>query len=351
MTKMMRDIEREPHEWRLCLERLAGSESIAAAATLLGSGSTIHVAGIGSSWNAALGVASVLCGAGIKAEAADASELLHFGSLERDSTLLVLSRSGRTVEVVELVSKARAAGAKVVAVTNAEPSALAERADVVVLLGAPFDHLVSIGMYSLLTLVGAFIAATVRCHDLRRLTESLNVSLEKAGASVRTWGEQIDRSDWLNGDAATYFLARGPSVASCHEARLLWEEAAKSPATALTTGGFRHGSQEMIRPGVRIALWVNRTILRGEDLQLASELRAAGASVLLIGTNVPVDAGDLVLDVPETPPGWEFVIDIVPVQIAAERLAALRRENCDEFKLCSYVIEAQGGLSGKQASR
>jgi len=38
------------------------------------------------------------------------------------------------------------------------------------------------------------------------------------------------------------------------------------------------------------------------------------------------------------------VIDIIPIQIAAERLAAVRGEDPDSFRLCSYIVEDEGGL-------
>ena len=135
-----------------------------------------------------------------------------------------------------------------------------------------------------------------------------------------------------------------PSLASAHEARLLWEESAKRPATALTTGGFRHGPQEIVRPGLRVGIWIDREWKREEDLALARDLRRLGARVLAIGRNLPPDAGDLVFDLPPIPAPWQFVADVVPVQLAAETLARARGEDCDSFRLCEYVVESEGGL-------
>src|ERR1700685_4159341 len=59
--------------------------------------------------------------------------------------------------------------------------------------------------------------------------------------------EQIADSAWLSPGSVCYFLARGSSLGSCHEARLLWEEGVKSPATAMGTGALRHGPQEWSR--------------------------------------------------------------------------------------------------------
>jgi hypothetical protein len=40
------------------------------------------------------------------------------------------------------------------------------------------------------------------------------------------------------------------------------------------------------------------------------------------------------------------VLDIVPIQMAAECLARFGNQNCDEFRLCAYIVEDEGGLIG-----
>jgi Ca-activated chloride channel family protein len=47
------------------------------------------------------------------------------------------------------------------------------------------------------------------------------------------WQDQIETSRWLKPDATYYFLGRGSSLGTVHEARLLWEEAVKSYDTGL----------------------------------------------------------------------------------------------------------------------
>ncbi len=124
----------------------------------------------------------------------------------------------------------------------------------------------------------------------------------------------------------------------------MWEGAAKAPATALGTGAFRHGPQEIVTDALRVTLWLDPTTLRDEDLSLASDLRSLGTKVMLIGPNVADDMADVVMPVPEMPDGWQFLVDIMPAQIAAERLSRLRGVDCDAFLYCPYIIESEGGL-------
>jgi glucosamine--fructose-6-phosphate aminotransferase (isomerizing) len=89
--------------------------------------------------------------------------------------------------------------------------------------------------------------------------------------------------------------------------------------------------------------------MRDQDLSVAHDLRELGASVMLIGENLPQNAGDLVCRLPTSPPNWQFVVDVLPIQLAAERLSRLAGVDCDSFRICSYIVEDEHGLLGKKA--
>lgn len=350
MTKTLDDIRREPQELLSILQRLSSRDrsKIEAAARLVRRNRPIYVAGIGSSWNAALAVVALLRQAGHAAIAADASELLHFAKLPSGALVIVLSRSGRSIEIVRLLDKFDRAGAEVVAITNTLESPLANRAGIVINLEANFDHNVSLTMYSGLALAAGLIVARSVDQDMDALCDQLAVTLDQANKALGGWREVLQASDWLSADPhATYLIARGPSLASCHEARLLWEEVAKAPATAMPTGGFRHGSQEVIRPGSRVCIWIDQKALRSEDQSLIGDLRVAGAKVMAIGNQITGCGADLSLEVPYAPTGWQFLIDIIPAQLASELLASIRGEDSDSFRFCAYVIEDESGISGR----
>jgi fructoselysine-6-P-deglycase FrlB-like protein len=94
-----------------------------------------------------------------------------------------------------------------------------------------------------------------------------------------------------------------------------------------------------------VGIWIDAERMRSQDLDLAHDLRKLGARVLLIGQQLEASAGDCVLRLPAISAQWQFLIDIIPIQIAAERLAAVRGEDPDSFRLCSYIVEDESGLS------
>jgi glutamine---fructose-6-phosphate transaminase (isomerizing) len=346
MTRLFEDILREPSELSKSLTYTLqeGRQALDNATQILKKSANVYIVGIGSSWNAGLAVLSFFNAAGRSALLFDASELLHFTEIPKSTAVIVLSRSGKSTEIVQLLGKMASRRAAIIAITNTPDSPLAQQADVVLKLMAPFDHQVSISMYSALAMIGGLLACASNDNLPDALRTCLQNSLSDAAATIASWQQQIKASVWLDPQAPAYFLGRGASVASCHEARLLWEEAAKVPASAMTTGSFRHGPQEIVREGLRIGLWIDQERMRDQDLALAGDLRKFGVKVLLIGQGLPPDAGDLVLEIPGVVPKWQFLVDIVPIQIAAEGLAHSGNQDCDSFRICPYIVEEEGGI-------
>jgi glucosamine--fructose-6-phosphate aminotransferase (isomerizing) len=346
MTKLLADILREPQELSKSLTHALGQgkASLDDAADLLKESPHICIIGMGSSWNAGLAILSFLHAKGRPALLFDAAELLHFGEVPAGAAAIVLSRSGRSSEIVQLLPRLRARGAKIIALTNTPDSPLALQADVVLHLSAAFDHQVSISMYSSLAMTGCLLAALSLGELDNDLPSTLLASLNVVAPSIEKWQISLFANSWLDATAPIYFLARGASLASCHEARLLWEEAAQVTASAMPTGGFRHGPQEIVRAGLRIGLWLDRDLMRAQDLALARDLKHYGAKVLLIGQDLPSDSADVVLNLPFVPAPWQFLLDIIPMQIAAELLSHKNSQDCDSFRICSYIVEEEGGL-------
>ena len=346
MTRFLQDILRQPDELRQTLRYLAGTGrcQLEEAAGTLARASHVYLTGIGSSWHAALCTAPLFSAGARPVYVQDAAELLHFATFPPEAVIVAISRTGKSVEIVRLLAKARASGAFVIAITNSEDGPLAREAQIPVLVPVTFDHGISVNTYTtLVAAAGVLASASLRSLDDALLTVLARV-IGAAAQSMATWQEQIARSAWPAPRANYYFLGRGSSLGSCHEARLLWEEGAKSPATAMGTGSFRHGPQEMVAEGLRLGIWIDGRRMREEDLAVARDLGRLGASVMLIGQNLRDDAADLVLHIPEVAPEWQFLIDAIPAQLAAERLARLSGVDCDSFRLCSYIVEDDGGL-------
>jgi glucosamine--fructose-6-phosphate aminotransferase (isomerizing) len=346
MTQFLRDILRQPSELKRTIDFLlgAGQPTLNAATTAIRSARHVYLTGIGSSWHAAL-CAGTLFNLGAKpVYLYDAAELLEFAEFPADTVVIVISRSGRSAEIVKLLAKARERGATVIAITNSPEGPLARGAQLPIVIPIELDHAISVNTYSTLAATAGILAGAVVGTWSASLAAALSTSFSKADTVISGWQTQVADTAWLAPGAVTYFLARGCSAGSCQEARLLWEEGVKSPATAMNTGSFRHGPQEMVAAGARFGIWIDAERMREQDLAVALDLRKLGAAVMLIGQSVPQDAGDLVFQLPSVPPGWQFLIDIIPAQLAAEKLARLSGVDSDTFRYSSFIVEDEYGL-------
>ncbi len=381
MTHFLQDILRQPEELRRTIDLLAGPTgagrgALEAATAAVRGARHVYLTGIGSSWHAALNVSMLFHQHAHPVYLQDAAELLSFAAFPKDSAMIVISRSGKSTEIVQLAAKARKAGVTVIGITNAPEGTLAKEAHHAIIVPIAFDHAISVNTYTTLALAAGMLAhsvvagstATPGCTgrenasetaqarvlvlpNLATLADSLSRAFAEAGQAIPRWQEQIAASAWLKPHSTTYFLARGSSLGSAYEARLLWEEGVKTPATAMGTGGFRHGPQEVVAKGVRFGIWIDGAHMREQDLAVARDLQKLGAHVMLIGQHLPSIGGDLVFQLPAIPAEWQFLIDIIPAQLVAERLARLSGVDCDTFRLCAFVVEDEGGLLPKEAGK
>jgi glucosamine--fructose-6-phosphate aminotransferase (isomerizing) len=351
MTHFLKDILRQPNALKRTLDFLlgVGRPALDAATAAIRRARHVYLTGIGSSWHAALTAGPLFHVGACPVHMLDVAELLESATIPPDSAVILISRSGRSVEVVHLLTKVRNRGVTFIGITNSEDGPLTKEAQISIVVPTELDHAISVNTYSTLAATAGILASSVVGSWNSALGISLSRAVEETAAAIPAWQTQIADAPWLAPGAVYYFLARGSSLGTCQEARLLWEEGVKSPATALGTSTFRHGPQEMVTRDARFGMWIDGEHMRLQDLAVARDLGKLGARVMLIGRDLPQDAGDLVFQVPATPTGWQFLIDIIPAQLAAERLARLSGVDCDSFRFCSFIVENEYGLLREEA--
>jgi len=351
MTRFLQDILRQPDELERVFQYLCGPgrHALEEAARKIRDAQHVYLTGIGSSWHAALSAQPLFQLGPRPVHVQEASEIWQSTSIPRDSVVIVISRSGRSVEIVNLLAKARESGVIVVGITNAEDGPLAQLAQIPIVVPVARDHAISVNSYSCLAAAAGALASAAAGSLNAELVAALSNVVRAAASVLPKWQAQISHSIWPQPGSISYFLGRVGGLGTCHEARLLWEEGVKSPATAMGTSSFRHGPQEMISRGARFGLWIDGQRMRNQDLAVARDLTLLGASVMVVGQDLPENAGELVVQLPRTPPDWQFLIDIIPAQLAAEHLAGLAGVDCDSFRYCSYIVEDEYGLMPEKA--
>src|ERR1700731_1409511 len=160
MTHFLRDILRQPNELRSTLDHLSGAGRGAAEAAVAAvrSARPLYLTGIGSSWHAGLNVSALFQLGARPVCLVDAAELVQFAAIPAESVLIVISRSGRSVEIVQLLAKARESGATVVGITNAADGTLAREAAISIVIPVALDHAISVNTYITLALAAGMLA-------------------------------------------------------------------------------------------------------------------------------------------------------------------------------------------------
>jgi glucosamine--fructose-6-phosphate aminotransferase (isomerizing) len=347
MTKYIKDIIKQPEQLSKSLAYTfsAGFPEIEKAIQLVRSTNRLFISGIGASWNAGLAIQATFNEFGIPTLLCDSSEFLHFTNIPENSAVIFLSRSGMSVEIVNALAKCKAANAKIISITNNAESTLAKKSDVCLLTAVDFDNSISVNTYTSIILTGQLLtSAFAPDFSKKQISDSLNRTFDGLKVLIPQWEDTIERSDWLDKNAFTYFLGRGSSLASAFESMLIWQEGAKQPASAMTTGAFRHGPQEILINKLNIGIWIDNRIARDFDFRLINDLHAQNVKLFTIGHNLPADLKGLKIEIPEIMYSFQPIINIIPMQIANEKFSRLKGEDCDSFRFCNFVVEHEGGL-------
>ncbi len=301
-----------------------GAPAMKDAATLLRSGKKIIITAMGASLFASIPFQYFLCSFGLDAVAIEAGELLHYlNNVWKGSVVLLVSRSGESVEIAKLLEKMKGK-VPIIGVTNEPLSQLSRSADVSLSTASLNDEMVAIQTYTgtLLTLhlLGNLIAGSfdAAAEEVRTLLPSFASLVEASMKTLTSW------DTFLSPLATPYLLARGPSLASAHEGALLFHEVAKSPAIAMPIASFRHGPVEVVDQNFRGFVFAPQGPTRDLNLSLADDLVQFCGEIRLIGPSGSQVRDARWCDLPSISETLAPLFEIVPLQAAAFQLAVLR---------------------------
>ncbi len=163
-------------------------ERVEAAAALLRDASQIIVCGIGTSANIADGFAVHLTRIGLHAVSATDSELMQISARRAgpETALIAISKSGRSIPVINAFRLARKGGAKTVCLTGYQNTPLEKQSDVCILHYCPVEPLVSTRVVQN-TLVDCLCMTATR-NDQQKVIENLAAN------------RKVIKSLWVGGD-------------------------------------------------------------------------------------------------------------------------------------------------------
>jgi glucosamine--fructose-6-phosphate aminotransferase (isomerizing) len=196
------------------------------------------------------------------------------------TVMLAISQSGTSPDLLATVSTARSAGARIVALVNAESSPLAQLADDLIPLHAGPERSIA-ATKSYITSLSAIVHLVASWSRDAPLTAALQQAPELlAHAWELDWSAGVEHLTAVNN---LFVVGRGLGLAIAQEAALKFKETCALHAEAVSAAELRHGPMALVRPGFPLLLFTQNDASRAGVAQLAAELVAQGADVLIAG--------------------------------------------------------------------
>jgi len=278
--------------------------------------------------------------------------------LGRTSLVVAISQSGETIDTLEAVHHAKQQKAPVLAVCNVVDSSMARDADAVLYTRAGPEigvastkcHLAQLVAMQVLALYLGQVRGNLFPEEVAERLDHLEVLPDRvrralgAGDTVKS----IALSPIVRDARDFFFLGRGVGRAVALEGALKLKELSYLRAEGYPGGELKHGPIALIEPGTVVVAVATRSRLKGKVLSNVEEVKARGATIVLLVDELDVDdravrkLADHVIAVPGA--GHELfqpIVDNVPLQLLAYALATARGNDVDKPRNLAKVVTVE----------
>ena len=294
--------------------------------------------GSGSSYYLARAVADWMLRRGFRARAVASCEVLLDPYETRPSAgrrlAVGFSRSGRSSELLLANDKLRAAGFDLLGISCTTGSDLLAQVDYPVLVAEGYeDGLVMLRSFTAMLISAQWLFGGAEDHAaLRQLPQTGRAMLDHAQALRDLAGKRaFDRF---------VFLGSGPQHALTQEAALKVQEMGMATSEAYYSLDYRHGPKGCANADTVVTLYALSD--RGHGLALARDIRALGATLIVVGADAAAYAGIaqhmVVVDLPGEAAAAAL---LMPAQMFAYFSALRRGQNPDAPANLSKVVILQ----------
>jgi glucosamine--fructose-6-phosphate aminotransferase (isomerizing) len=282
-----------------------------------------------------------------------ASEFRYRDPVLHERTLAVgVSQSGETADTVEAMREARRWGATLLVVSNTVDSSMARESDGVLYtragpeigVAATKTHLAQVVALELLALNLAQAQETLRAEEIDRLFAGLGGLAERVQRVIERAPEVDAVAEGLVGARDYFFIGRHVGYPVALEGALKLKEISYLRAEGYPAGELKHGPLALIEPGTVVVAVATRSRLWEKVMANVAEVKSRGATVVVVaedGDEVTAAQADHVLWVPAVPELLSPVVDVVPLQLLAYRLARLHGHDVDRPRNLAKTVTVE----------
>lgn len=306
--------------------------------------SRIHIVACGTAMHAGMVGKSVIEKlTGIPVEVEIASEFRYKDPiLDAHALVVVISQSGETADTLAALRLAKEKGVHTVGIVNVVGSSIAREADDVlythagpeIAVASTKAYTVQLILLYLMALYIANIKESISKEEGKQMRDYLRLLPEKITEILENATQDIHRcAGHYQAAKNFFFIGRGIDYASSMEGSLKLKEISYIHSEAYASGELKHGTISLITDGIPVVAVATQKRLFAKTMSNVKEIKARGASVLLITgkeCSAPPGEVDFCLCLPETDDLFMPVLTAVVLQLFAYYMAVSK--GCDVDK-------------------
>jgi len=288
----------------------------------------LYITGSGTSYNAAE-IAKYLMSkfAKIKINTLISSELpFSPNEIEPNSTLITISQSGESADVLEAVKIAKESNAKILSVVNLLNSSLSQQSSLTIGLNCGPE----IGVAATKSFTSQLSILYKICDQL--CNGCINPDWEKVSSAIsqilsnNSKIKEIAKN--LKDVSDIYVLGRGIHLPIAKEAALKLKELTYIHAEGIPAGELKHGPLALMDSNVYVIIINPNDSTYNDTLNSANQIKARGAKIIGI-SDKKSNVYDYWIDIPSIDEALYPLIEIVPIQLLSYYSALEKKTDPD----------------------
>ena len=288
----------------------------------------LYITGSGTSYNAAE-IAKYLMSkfAKIKINTLISSELpFSPNEIEPNSTLITISQSGESADVLEAVKIAKESNAKILSIVNLLNSSLSQQSSLAIGLNCGPE----IGVAATKSFTSQLSILYKICDQL--CNGCINPDWEKVSSAIsqilsnNSKIKEIAKN--LKDVSDIYVLGRGIHLPIAKEAALKLKELTYIHAEGIPAGELKHGPLALMDSNVYVIIINPNDSTYNDTLNSANQIKARGAKIIGI-SDKKSNVYDYWIDIPSIDEALYPLIEIVPIQLLSYYSALEKKTDPD----------------------
>jgi len=261
--------------------------------------------------------------------------------VDEDSAVLAISQSGETADTLAAMEEARSKGAVLWSIVNAIGSQAMRLADgYISMQTGPEIGVASTKAYTaplvdlyMLAILLADLRGVLKEKQRRQLISDLAKVPDLAGQCLDREAQVVQVARTLVNTSHCLYLGRGINMPTAYEGALKLKEISYIHAEGYPAGEMKHGPIALIDKTMPVVVIAPRDPWYEKMISQIEQAKARGGTVIALATDGDEQAASLadhVLWLPETPWMLSPVTAVIPLQMLAYHIAALRGLDVDQ---------------------